>query len=421
MASASVTPLDHPPILACTISRDIQKFDILITDMEATLGEAWGDLTFADAAAFLAQPDARMLQFITIAINAQDEGRQDELIDLIQTAKAIGLRVIVVADEVSPAILHLLLRKGADAFVPYPLPQGELARAIVRMRAPSAAPMIASDSDSDSADTGQRAIAGNRAGVVVAVHGLAGGVGTSTLAVNLAWELANISPKSAPRVCLLDLNVQFGAIATYLDLPRREAVLELLSDAAMIDGEALLQAMTAYGDKLQVLTAPADLIPLDMMSPADITRLLETAQAQFDYVIVDMPSTLVEWTQAALELAHVYFGVVALDMRSAQNLLRVKRALQSEDLPFEKFRFVLNRAPGFTDLNGKARIKRMAESLGIALDVQLPDGGKVIAQSADYGAPLAQSNPKSPLRKEILKLAKSLHDVNATMIAETGA
>lgn len=413
MALASVTPQDHPPILACTISHDIQQFPILIADMEAALGAGWGDLTFDDAATFLAQPDARHLQFITIAINTPDESRQDALIDLIRSAKAIGVQVILVADEVSPAILHLLLRKGADVFVPYPLPQGELARAIARLRAPHAAPMIAAG--------GITANAGNRAGVLVAVHGMAGGVGASTLAVNLAWELANISPKAAPRVCLLDLDVQFGAIATYLDLPRRDAVVELLSDTATMDGETLMQAMTLYSDKLQVMTAPADLIPLDLMAPADITRLLEIAQAQFDYVIVDMPSTLVEWTQAVLELAHVYFGVVALDMRSAQNLLRVKRAMQSEDLPFEKFRFVLNRAPGFADLNGKARIKRMADSLGIALDVQLPDGGKAIAQSADYGAPLAQSNAKSPLRKEILKLAKSLHDVNAAMIAETGA
>jgi pilus assembly protein CpaE len=417
MSLSPAMPQDHPPVLACTISRDIQQFDMLIADMEAALGDAWGDLTFADAAVFLAQQAARSLQFVTLTIDAQDEARQDTLIALIHAAKAAQIKVLLVADDVSPAVLHLLLRQGADIFVPYPLPQGELARAIARLRmsADQVAPIAA------QADTPMRAVSGNRAGVVVPVHGLAGGAGASLLAVNLAWELANITPKSPPRVCLLDLDVQFGAIATYLDLPRREAVVELLSDIAGMDADTFLQAMTLFGEKLQVLTAPTDLIPLDMMTPADITRLVETAQTQFDYVIIDMPSTLVEWTTAVLELAHVYFGVIDLDMRSAQNLLRVKRALQSEDLPFEKFRFVLNRAPGFTDLNGKARVKRMAESLGIALDVQLPDGGKTVTQSVDYGSPLAQSSPKSPLRKEIMKLAKSLHDVNASMIAEMGS
>ena len=98
-------------------------------------------------------------------------------------------------------------------------------------------------------------------------------------------------------------------------------------------------------------------------------------------------------------------------MRSAQNALRLKRALRSEDLPVEKLRFCLNRAPKFTDLNGKSRVKRMAESLEISIEVQLPDGGKVITQASDHGQPLAVGAAKNPLRKEIMKLAASLHEL----------
>jgi len=105
-------------------------------------------------------------------------------------------------------------------------------------------------------------------------------------------------------------------------------------------------------------------------------------------------------------------------MRSAQNTLRLKRALQSEDLPFEKLRFVLNRAPGFTDLNGKSRVKRLAESLDISIEVMMPDGGKQVAQMGDHGTPLSINAPKNPLRKEIAKLAKSIHAVNQAAIAE---
>ncbi|MEL6171854.1 MAG: pilus assembly protein CpaE, partial [Pseudomonadota bacterium] len=89
----------------------------------------------------------------------------------------------------------------------------------------------------------------------------------------------------------------------------------------------------------------------------------------------------------------------------------LKRALRSEDLPIEKLRFCMNRAPKFTDLNGKSRVKRMAESLEIAIDIQLPDGGKQVMQSGDHGAPLAVAGAKNPLRKEIAKLAASLHAV----------
>ena len=67
---------------------------------------------------------------------------------------------------------------------------------------------------------------------------------------------------------------------------------------------------------------------------------------------------------------------------------------------------------GFTDLNGRGRIKRMAESLGISIDLQFPDGGRAVAEAADQGTPLGEAAPKNGLRREIVKLAKSIHEVN---------
>ena len=99
-------------------------------------------------------------------------------------------------------------------------------------------------------------------------------------------------------------------------------------------------------------------------------------------------------------------------MRSAQNTLRMVRALKSEDLPFEKLRYVLNRAPKFTDLSGKSRVKRMAESLDIEIELLIPDGGKQVVQSGDHGLPLLETAAKNPMRKEIQKLAESIHKHN---------
>jgi len=247
---------------------------------------------------------------------------------------------------------------------------------------------------------------------VIPVQGLSGGSGATTLAVNLAWELANVDRKAPPKVCLIDLDLQFGSVATYLDLPRREAVLEFLSDLATAEGERLMTAMVPYQDRLQVLTSPAELVPLDLIGPSEVERLIEMARVNFDYVVIDMPSSLVDWSATVLQAAHVYFSTLELDMRSAQNTMRMKRALQSEELPFEKLRFVLNRAPGFTDLSGKSRAKRLADSLGISIELQMPDGGRAVTQSADHGTPLAEGAGKNALRREIAKLARSVHKVN---------
>ncbi|MBV1895954.1 MAG: AAA family ATPase [Rhodobacteraceae bacterium] len=403
--SSEVAQTESNPIKACTVSRDVQKFDLLIEDMEAALGESWGDLGFAEALAFFGQPEAESLEFVALAIDEHDEDNLVLMGEIITQAKSRNIQVILIAEDVTPASLHQLLRKGADEFVPYPLPEKELQSAIERLQRPDSEP------ETQEQTTPRLKSGSSKEGALIVVHGLAGGTGATTLAVNLAWELASIQSEEAVSVCLVDLDLQYGSISTYLDLPRRDAVYEMLSDTENMDEEIFGQALLSFEDKLQVLTAPADMLPLDIVGPEDVERVIEMARSHFDYVVVDMPSTLVSWSETVLQAAHVYFAMLELEMRSAQNALRLKRALQAEDLPFNKLRFALNRAPKFTDLSGKSRIKRMAESLGISIDLQLPDGGKQVTQGGDHGLPLATSSPKNPLRKEISKLAQSLHDL----------
>jgi len=406
MTSSDNDTNQDAPLVACTVSRDIQNFDLLIEDMEAALGPAWGDLSLHEALAFFGQPEARSLEFAAIAIDETDETDLPLLSEIITVANTQDIRVILIAEDVSPAALHQLLRQGADEFVPYPLPEGELEAAIDRIR-----------TREEQVEAEHTPFAPGNApgdGVLLAVQPLAGGTGATTLAVNLAWELVTVDKENAPRVCLLDFGLQRGATATYLDLPRRDAVFEMWSDTESMDEDIFKQSLTAYEDKLWVLTAPPDMLPLDMIGPDDVGRVLEMARSKFDYVIVDMPGALVQWTETVLNMAQIYFVTLELDMRSAQNALRLKRALTSEDLPVEKLRFCLNRAPKFTDLNGKSRVKRLSESLEISIEVQLPDGGRMVTQAGDHGTPLAAAAAKNPLRREIAKLASSLHEIGKT-------
>lgn len=402
--SSAMPPPQTTPIVACTISRDVQNFDLLIEDMETELGESWGDLGFSEVIAFLRQPESDAMEFFALAMDKEDEDNLVLISEVIAQAKARNIKVILIAEDFTPASLHSLLRNGADEFVPYPLPESELAQAIERVRAPDvpvvtqpAAPNLQAGTQKD--------------GAVLAVHGLAGGTGATTLAVNLAWELATISGEKSPSVCLLDFDLQFGAVSTFLDLQRRDVVYEMLSDTESMDEESFAQSLLTYQDKMEVLTAPADMLPLDLVTPEDISRIIAMARSHFDYVVIDMPSTLVQWSETVLQESHVYFATLELDMRAAQNTLRFKRALQAEELPIEKLRYAVNRAPKFTDLSGKTRIKRMSENLDISIELQLPDGGKPVPQGSDHGLPLAMTAPKNPLRKEIAKLAASIHQL----------
>ena len=384
---------------ACTMARDVQAFDLLVEDMETELGERWGGLNLSDGLAYLASPEAAGLDFIAVAVDRQDEQDIGPVIDVISTAKAQGIKVILVAHDLTPVALHQLLRLGADDFAPYPLPEGALHDAIERLHRKAPAALATPETKGGGI---------NREGVILPVFGLAGGVGATTFAVNLASELGKLGLKSDLKVCILDLDLQFGAVATYLDLPRREAVFELLSDTNAMDEESFAAAMLPFNDHIDVLTAPADALPLEILAPDDVERILAKASARYDFVIVDMPTTLVHWTETVLHRADVFFAMLEMDMRSAQNALRFIRLLKSEDLPFEKVRYVLNRGPKFTDIGGRSRVKRLAENLNIDIELQFPDGGKQIVNACDHGLPIADSAPKNPLRKEIAKLTASI-------------
>lgn len=386
---------------AFAIANDIRRFDLLVEDLDTELSKNWAPLSFEEGLEKYQKDPFDELEFVVVAVDRADEANLGPAAKVITAAKSSGLKVLLIAHELSPVGLHQLMRLGADDFAPYPLPEGALADCFDRLRnAPTAPTEDASPSR-------------NRKGMILPVYGLAGGVGASTFAVNLAWEMAVYTKKTNKRVAILDLNFQYGSISTYLDLTRREAIYELLTDAANVDTDSLSQALTSFKSRLAVLTAPSDALPLDIVGPDEMERLLRVAAASYDFVVVDMPTTLVSWSDRVLQIAETFFAVLEVDMRSAQNAIRFLRTLKAEDLPVEKIQYALNRAPGFTDMNGKARVKRLAESLGIPLNIMLPDGGKAVTNAGDQGLPLSESAPKNVLRKEVRRIATSLVDMAA--------
>ena len=400
---ALIKKSDPAPIRACTVSRDVQAFEFLIDDMEAILGEAWGDLSFEDTLVFLDQPDANALEFLVVAVGDDDTHELPLIENVVRNAVARKLGVVLVASDLDAVHLHRLMRAGAGEFLPYPVPEGGLDDAIARVTAP---PAHVAQTHTHSRGSKTASLS-----TVIAVHGMSGGVGATTFAVNLAWEIANTMGTDL-RVALFDLDLQFGGVATYLDLPRRDAVYEYLADTGSADSDVLKQAMVVYADKLSVFTAPGDVLPLDLVMPEDIELTINFAREQFDIIIIDMPRTLVAWTETILINADIYYPVVQLDMRSAQNSLRFLKALKAEDLPIEKLNFVMSKAPRFTDLSGRTRMKRMAESLDINIGEMLSDGGPQLTEANEEGQPLSEGAAKNPVRKEIMRLAKQLIDLS---------
>ena len=353
----------------------------------------WIFSNFQDGPEALISASEAGANFFLIGVQRDDPASIRDASSLIVQAKELSLKVILLAEALPPTAMHELMRAGADDFAPLPLPASALVECVTRM---SSAPVSALPSGP------------SRRGKVFPVYGAAGGVGASTLAVNLAWEVAQAVEKSERRVALLDFNFQYGSVATYLDLPRREAIYELLSDTSTMDEEGFGQALTNYANKMAVLTAPMDALPLDIISPDDVRSLIDLARSNYDFIFLDLPQTLAHWSDLILTEAEVFFALMESDMRSAQNMLRFIRTVKAEELPFDKIQICLNRSPSFTDLAGKTRSRRLEESLSVSFAYRLPDGGKQVASACDQGTPLSKAAKGNALRKEIRKMAKDI-------------
>ncbi|MEM8595470.1 MAG: AAA family ATPase [Pseudomonadota bacterium] len=382
---------------AVVFSDGFVEIDALAEDLDAEIGpEGWVEVG-NDEADEVFEDINRERTFAVLTLSTDTQEAIDFLCELIRKANNADMFVLLVCGDISSRSMHQLMRAGAAEFAPYPEPPGALAEAINNIRVARA-----------QGKRGQMSTTARRDGRLVGIYGVAGGVGATTIAVNLSWELANLVRKEGRRVALLDFNFQYGSVATYLDVPRREAVYELVSEAGAMDETALTQALSVYRDRLHVLTAPRDALPLDIVSPSDVQTMLNVARASFDYVVVDMPQALMNWSEAVYTASDAFVVAMEIDMRSAQNMFRFTRTLKSEDLDMQKLVPVLNRAPGLTDLSGKGRVKRLAESLAIEFSNLMPDGGKAVTAACDEGVPLGEAARGNPLRREIVKLTQKV-------------
>ncbi len=399
-------------IEACAIARDLEQFDLLIEDLEEKLGANWGGLDFTNAEDILRSSHADTLKFITIALDKKDEDDLTFVANIVGAAKDRGIKIILVTHDLTPISLHQLMRLGADDFVPYPIPENALNDAIDRVLAVAEEKVIIKEVFVQSEPSNQSTSnTTKKQGILLPVYGMSGGVGATTFSTNLAWEMQTILEKQDKTVCLIDFDFQFGSVATYLDVPKSEAAFEFLSDAISADVDAFTQVVSKYNDKLAVMPSPQDAVPLEFVGPDEVKHIINLARSCYDVVIVDMPRALVSWSEIILNECELFLAIVGLDMRSAQNIQRFIRALKSEDLPFEKVQFLLNKAPKMTDLSGKSRVKRMAESLALEFRWHLSDGGKQIPSSGDHGVPISELAAKNPLRKDIVKIAETFADL----------
>ena len=246
-------------------------------------------------------------------------------------------------------------------------------------------------------------------GRIILVAKARGGIGATTLAVNLALEMQMLamkrSGKIGGRVALVDLDVQLGNAGSFLDLADRGGMLQLAQLGPEPDAQAVRHAMVRHPSGLGVLVAPKTAIPFEAFDTTRIGSMLDALCAENDVVIVDLPPALIDWLGPLLSRAERLLMIMDLAVPS---IVRARRiiSLMTEDHAKLVVDIVVAREKKPFRLGQTHRDAEAA--LGHPLRHWLPDEARLARQAMDRGDPLVQLAPRCGWSKAVKGMAIEL-------------
>jgi len=232
----------------------------------------------------------------------------------------------------------------------------------------------------------------------IAVIGSRGGVGASTLAVNLAWILAE---ERKYKTALIDLDLEFGTIALSLDLEPTRGLREALENPARVDGLFIASATAKLTDNLSIMATEENLTAEAQFNPNAVDALFEALGRINDAIVIDVPRSSYAVRRRVFEAASEIILVTELNLSGLRDSLRLLQGVR-EVAPETPIRIVANRAAGPKQA---MQLRDFQKALEHKVDLQLPDEPKVFNAAANTGKPLAQSHARAKVCKALRKLA----------------
>ncbi|HVA87448.1 MAG TPA: response regulator [Candidatus Saccharimonadales bacterium] len=320
----------------------------------------------------------------------------EQLSSLVPSAAVIMMSVQGEADYLRRSMLA-----GAREFLVKPFSADELTTSIRKVREREVEKHSRA-ADRAGADAPVRAPARrDQHGTVATVFSPKGGVGRSTIAVNLAAAAA----QEGRKVALVDGSLQFGDIGVMLNLdPRQRSMADLVPEIAAGVPESLETVLVHHDSGVDVLLAPPTPETAELVTPAYMRGVLERLRSDHDLVIVDTQPILNDMVLTMLDVADVILAVLTLEITNIRNLrvfLEVARQLGYDD---GRIRLVLNRA----DSSLGIRVADVERSLGRKVDNSIVSDGRSVVYALNRGVPFVISNPEAQVSQDLFHLERDL-------------
>ncbi len=308
----------HSPVFAVLPDETDKPF---INQVANALGYPYADIAVGsplEATHALAQRD-RSPQYVIIDIGARGRDVLPEIDKVAEFCEA-GTRVIVIGDINDITFYRSLKQMGVLEYFTRPV-QLQDVRAV----------LVYDASGGASKNT-----------KVITCISAASGDGSSTVAMNLAYALAETYQK---RTVLVDMDYQFGMIAKNLDLNSQFGIRELFDHPDRgVDATLVRRMVAPYGERLQVISAPNDLKQMPPISPETVRALIQTLKGEFEYVVIDLPHIWSNWTSAAISSSTDVIMVAQLWLRSITHGARLLGLWRDMGVDTKAVSIVINRS-----------------------------------------------------------------------------
>ncbi|MEJ7748200.1 MAG: response regulator [Candidatus Limnocylindrales bacterium] len=320
-----------------------------------------------------------------------------------------GASVIMMSVQGEADYLRRSMLAGAREFLVKPFSSDELTASIrqvhgrerdkvSRMAAVSAS--SATGGGSSSNGTGP----GTEPGQVVAVFSPKGGVGRTTVAVNIAVAAATDLGK---KVVIVDGSFQFGDVGVLLNLnPKSKSIADLIPELEAAGGEpeSIDTFVISHSAGVRVLLAPPSPEMAELITPAGIKRVIEALRKTNDLVVVDCSAYFNDTTLAILDSADVILTLLSLEITSIKNMRLFMEVAQQLGYEDGKVRLVLNRADSALGI----RVADVEHSIGRKVTDTIVSDGRSVVYALNRGVPFYLSNREAQVSQDILRLTRSV-------------
>ena len=316
------------------------------------------------------------------------DSNPDKALDLVASlAKSSpNCAILVTSTSTDGNLILRTMRAGAKEFLTQPLKTEDLSSALQRI-----ARQRTGGAGSQS-----------RGCKIIAVTGATGGVGTTSVAVNLGCSLA---ANPANSVVLLDLDLCLGDADVFLDTIPEYTLSDVAQNINRLDLTLLKRSLTKHDTGLYLLPRPVQLEDARHITTDELSRVLGLLKASFTHVVIDTSKGFSELDMYALTEADTVLLVTQLDLPCLRNVVRLMSSFKESGKFEDKVKIVVNRMGYET---GQISLRKAQETFGREIFWQIPNDYRVMVEVRNNGVPLIQQAPKAAITQSINQLAAAI-------------